>query len=221
MIFWPKFPCPPLRQNTYSPFLFAICDYFNVQLVFSFHSVKLHSTRDIFSLPTNFFKKERNCGRKKKETRQIFSFFFLIWKLKPLLVCDTPNHTHTHKQPNAISKAKKGKKLISNDLWGFLPWVKRIIELTQTKQKLGFQKIKKRFSSISMFWLYMLKSWLTWSIYTIYLTWKKIENNKIYTFSFHYYFFFFLLIKFFFFAHLIFVKSLFNSLILGRSLDAK
>ena len=101
--------------------LFAICDYFNFQLVFSFHSVKLHSTRDIFSLPTNFFKKERNCGRKKKKHDK-FSLFFLIWKLKPLLVCDTPNHTHTHKQPNAISKAKKKGRSWFQTIYGvFFP----------------------------------------------------------------------------------------------------
>jgi hypothetical protein len=109
--------------------------------------------------------------------------FARLWYAQP--------HTHTQKQTTQRNfENKKRKKLISNDFWGFLPWVKRIIEFTQTKQKLGFQKIKKRFSSISMFWLYMLRAGSPWSIYTIYLTWKKIENNKIYTFSFHYFFFF-------------------------------
>jgi hypothetical protein len=79
-----------------------------VQLVFSFHSVKLHSTRDIFSLPTNFLKKERNCGRKKKHDKfSLFFFKFGNWSLCSSVIRPT---THTHTKTNNPTQFRKQKK---------------------------------------------------------------------------------------------------------------
>ena len=119
--------------------LFAICDYFNVQLVFSFHSVKLHSTRDIFSLPTNFFKKERNCGRKKKETRQIFSFFFnleieafaRLWYAQP--------HTHTQTTQRNF-ESKKREEVDFKRFMGFSSLGKTNHRVNTNKTKTGISK---------------------------------------------------------------------------------
>jgi hypothetical protein len=107
------FLSPP--RNTYAAlFLFFFAISTSTKLFF-FYSVKLHSRH--FLQPSSekkLFKKETAGKTHEEKFLFLFSSSF-IWKLKPLLVCDTPNHTHTHtythkktnKQPNAISKTKE------------------------------------------------------------------------------------------------------------------
>jgi hypothetical protein len=110
VIFWPKFPCPPLRQNTYSPFLFAICDYFNVRRPISFFFPLRQTPFDSrhFFPPHQLFKKGKKL-REKKKTRQIFSFFFKFgnWSLCSSVIRPT---THTHTKTNNPTQFRKQKK---------------------------------------------------------------------------------------------------------------
>jgi hypothetical protein len=114
----------------------------------------------------------------------LFSSSSFIWKLKPLLVCDTPNHTHTHtythkKQTNNPTQFRKQKKSIFSRLFSSLGRTKSSSLHTKNK-KTGIKTFLFYFDVL----IVLVKSWLTWSTHPF--TWLGktkfwLEKTKIHT----------------------------------------